>query len=68
MTRIPGVPGVARRYADASDILQCVARISRKRGFDPGGVLGVGCGACLIGIADQADRKAFGTPGSGKFR
>jgi hypothetical protein len=26
---------LARRYADASDALHCLTRISRRRGFDP---------------------------------
>jgi hypothetical protein len=36
VTRIPAFAPFGRRYAERSDVLHCLTRISRKRGFDPG--------------------------------
>jgi hypothetical protein len=38
VTRIPAFAPFGRRDAERSDILHCLTRISRKRGFDPGRV------------------------------
>lgn len=35
MTRIPAFPPFVRRFAESSDVLHCLTRISRERGFDP---------------------------------
>lgn len=35
VTRIPAFAPCGRRYAESSDILHCLTRISRKRGLDP---------------------------------
>jgi hypothetical protein len=51
VTRIPAFAPFGRRDAESSDILHLLARISRKRGFDPGGVLGDGRFAVRAGIA-----------------
>ena len=36
VARIPAFAPCGRRDAERSDILHCLTRISRKRGFDPG--------------------------------
>ena len=48
VTRIPAFAPFGRRYAERSDILHCLTRISRKRGFDPGRswASGAGCAVC----------------------
>jgi hypothetical protein len=36
VTRIPAFAPFGRRYAERSDVLHCLTRITRKHGFNPG--------------------------------